>query len=126
MPITRIALVGHCGFDSGSLKRFAQVVAPQAEVTRVNDQRALDDVAGPDTLLLINRVLDGAFRVGGSGVDLIRDTAQADEPPAMMLISNYEDAQQEAIDAGALRGFGKSHIADTNTTERVADTIASL
>ena len=126
MPINHVALVGHCGFDSGSLTRFAKEVAPQAEVTRVNDQQALDTLANADTLLLVNRVLDGAFGVGGSGLDLIRTLSDGESAPPMMLVSNYEDAQQEAIDAGALRGFGKSHIADSDTVSRVADTIAGL
>lgn len=126
MPITHVALVGHCGLDSGSLSRFAKQVAPLAEVVRVNDQMALDKIAKPGTLLLVNRMLDGTFRVGGSGVDLIKDITQSDEPPAVMLVSNYEDAQQEAMAAGALRGFGKSHTADTNTRDRLAELIADL
>lgn len=126
MPITTIALVGHCGFDSGSLSSFAKQVAPLAEVSRINDQVALDKIAKPGTLLLVNRVLDGTFKTGDSGTELIRQMLEPDNAPAAMLISNYEDAQQEAIEAGALRGFGKSHIADTSTRERVADTIAEL
>lgn len=125
MPITHIALVGHCGFDSGSLSRFAKQAAPLAEITRVNDQAAVDALAKPGTLLLINRVLDGSFRTS-SGIDMIKSLANQDEGPAVMLISNYEDAQQEAMDAGALRGFGKSHLGDSITLARLADLIASL
>lgn len=68
MPIQRIALIGHCGFDSGSLARFAEDVAPNAEVLRVNDQERLNEIADANTLLLVNRVLDGCFDVGGSGI----------------------------------------------------------
>ncbi|MGB0768658.1 MAG: hypothetical protein ACPGYV_13235, partial [Phycisphaeraceae bacterium] len=67
MPITHVALVGHCGFDAGSLTRFAEDAAPDAEVLRVNDQKALDPLLTPTTLLLVNRVLDGRFTAGGSG-----------------------------------------------------------
>ena len=126
MPIQHIALVGHCGFDSGSLSRLAQTIAPLAEVSRVNDQVALDKIAKPGSLLLVNRLLDGTFKAGGSGVDLIRDIASHDDAPAMMLISNYEDAQQQAVAAGALHGFGKSHIADSNTRERITQAIEAL
>jgi hypothetical protein len=120
MPITHVALVGHCGFDSGSLSRFASDVAPDAEVVRINDQRSLDDLAGPGTLLLVNRVLDGRFDVGGSGIELIKALSAKDDPAPAMLISNYEDAQQEAEAAGALPGFGKSQISDRTVRERVA------
>ena len=123
MPVTHIALVGHCGFDSGSLKRFAQDVAPKAEVSRVNDQSALDEIAGPGTLLLVNRVLDGRFSAGGSGIDLIRSLSEDDGKPAMMLISNYADAQAQAVAAGALPGFGKSELGSDQTREKMASAI---
>lgn len=126
MAITHVALVGHCGFDSGTLQQFAKQVAPLAQVSRVNDQRGLEQLPKPGTLLLVNRVLDGSFKTGGSGVDLIRELAGTDDAMPTMLVSNYEDAQQEAMDAGALRGFGKSHVADSNTVTRVADAIAGL
>ena len=125
MPITRIALVGHCGFDSGSLSRFASDVAPDAEVVRINDQAALDEAIDPQTLLLVNRMLDGRFDIGGSGIELIREiTAHADRVPTM-LVSNFEDAQQQAEAAGALPGFGKSQIGDPATRERIADALAA-
>lgn len=124
MPIERVALVGHCGFDSGSLSRFAKAFAPGAKVLRVNNQKDLDKVAGPATLLLVNRVLDGRFDVGGSGIELIKTVAgQADASPTM-LVSNYEDAQQEAVAAGALPGFGKSHVGDSATKQRIVEALA--
>ena len=123
MPIERIALVGHCGFDSGSLLRLANRAAPDAEVVRVNDQASLDGVADAGTLLLVNRVLDGRFDAGGSGVDLIRAYAGRDRGPKIMLVSNYEDAQQQAEDAGALPGFGKSQVADPAVAQRVAEAV---
>ena len=124
MHIKQVALVGHCGFDSGSLSRFAQQLFPQAEVVRVNDQAALDRVAEADALLLVNRVLDGRFDAGGSGIDLIRTLAAGPDAPAMMLVSNYDDAQQQAQEAGALPGFGKSHIGDPATAQRLVKALA--
>lgn len=123
MPITHIALVGHCGFDSGSLKRLAKDAAPAAEVSRVNDQAALEKIAKPSTLLLVNRVLDGRFDAGGSGIDLIQSLSQDDDGPAMMLISNYADAQEQAVEAGALPGFGKSDVGNTATRELIVNAI---
>ena len=126
MPINHVALVGHCGFDSGSLTRFAKEVAPQAEVTRVNDQQALDTLANADTLLLVNRVLDGRFDAGGSGIELIKSIAKQENSPATMLVSNYTDAQEEAEAAGALPGFGKSQVGDPTTRQRIAEAIAGV
>jgi len=124
MPIKRIALVGHCGFDSGSLSRFASDALPDAEVVRINDQKALDRVAGVDTLLLINRVLDGRFDVGGSGIELIKTIAAKPDASPTMLISNYADAQEQAVAAGALPGFGKSDVGDQATKQRITDAVA--
>ena len=125
MPIQRVALVGHCGFDAGSLSRLAGQIAPQAEVVRVNDQETLDTMTGPGTLLLVNRALDGRFDAE-TGIDLIRVCRSREDAPAAMLVSNYADAQQQAVEAGALPGFGKSQVGDRATTQRLADVIASL
>lgn len=124
MPMKRIALVGHCGFDSGSLSRFAGQAVPGAEVVRVNDQQSLDRVADADTLLLVNRVLDGRFDVGGSGIDLIQALAERGNAGSAMLISNYEDAQAQAVAAGALPGFGKSQIGDKTTARRISEAVS--
>ncbi|MBX2852409.1 MAG: hypothetical protein KTR15_11770 [Phycisphaeraceae bacterium] len=126
MPITHVALVGHCGFDSGSLARFASAVAPGAEVVRINDQRSLDGLPSRGLLLLVNRVLDGRFDVGGSGIELIKTLSSKTDSGPAMLVSNYEDAQQEAEAAGALPGFGKSQISDPAIKQRVTDAIAGL
>lgn len=126
MAVKRVALVGHCGFDSGPLGRLAQALVPGAEVVRVNDQKTLDTIDGRGSLLLINRVLDGRFGVGGSGLDLIRDLAQRDEPPAMMLVSNYPDAQARAVELGAMPGLGKSQVNDPATLDRLRDAIDAL
>lgn len=91
----------------------------------MNDQAELDQLIGPDTLLLVNRVLDGRFDVGGSGIELIRQIAAQAGPIPLMLISNYKDAQQQAEEAGALPGFGKSQIADAAVRQRVSDAIVS-
>jgi hypothetical protein len=127
MPIQRVVLVGHCGFDSGMLGEFAKRLVPGAEVLRINSQSSLDDAcAGAgDALLLVNRVLDGRFAVGGSGVALIQSLAEQPDPPAMMLVSNYEDAQSQAVAAGALPGFGKSQLADPSLAERLTESLAS-
>ena len=124
MPITRIALVGHCGFDSGSLSRFASDAAPDAEVVRINDQKSLDKVANADSLLLVNRVLDGRFNVGGSGIELIKTLAGQAEAPPTMLVSNYADAQEQAVAAGALPGFGKSDVGSQAIRQRITDAVS--
>ena len=123
--IKRVVLVGHCGFDSGSIRQTVQAaVGDTASVEMVNDQQALERVAGPESLLLVNRALDGRFD-SGSGVELIRSFVgkPEGERPRMMLVSNYEDAQDEAVMAGAMQGFGKSQLHSEATRRRLREAV---
>jgi hypothetical protein len=62
-------------------------------------------------LLLVNRALDGDF-AEPDGIALIRRLAASREgpAPALMLISNYPEAQAQAVAAGAVAGFGKKEL----------------
>ncbi len=40
-----------------------------------------------------------------------------------MLVSNYADAQKEAVEAGALPGFGKADLGDGQTHERLRNAL---
>ena len=71
-------------------------------------------------LVLVNRLID---EDGSDGMELIRN-ATADErlrATPLMLVSNYDDAQNQAVEAGGLRGFGKSQIGNRETIERLAE-----
>ncbi len=71
-------------------------------------------------LVLVNRLID---EDGSDGMELIRNAA-ADErlrKMPVMLVSNYDDAQKQAVEAGGLRGFGKSEIGNRETIERLAE-----
>lgn len=116
--INAVVLVGHCGFDQSSITRAVSAALPGCTIKSVNDSSSLDGYTGPDSLLLINRVLDGRFATG-SGIDLIADLASHDAPPKMMLISNYPDAQAQAVQAGALPGFGKNELGTPETTGKL-------
>ncbi len=111
-----IVLVGHCGPDMFMLKTAVGRALPEATIVFVNDTVALSEYRTPDSLLLVNRELDGGFD-SRSGIELIQQVIQQDNPPAVMLISNHEDAQQEALAAGATPGFGKTKLYDKSTTQ---------
>lgn len=117
MSIRNVILVGHCGFDAGALRRFVQTHLPQVALGEAQASAELAE-AGPDTLLLINRVLDGDFDCD-NGIDLIHRLGQRKDPPRMILISNYADAQASAEAAGARPGFGKSQLRDPRAAERL-------
>ena len=117
-----ILLVGHCGPDAYMLRSFARTAVPGATVTMVNDAQTLDSHLGGTCLLLVNRVLDGDFE-STDGIGLIRAQARRDPPPAMMLVSNYPEAQEEAVKAGARPGFGKSQLGDLGLPGRLAGAV---
>lgn len=114
--IKQVILVGHCGADSGTLSVVIGRASPNMAVLRVNDASSLDRAVTADTLLLVNRVLDGSFSDAG-GIELIRRVRARAGAPAAILISNYADAQRDAEQAGALPGFGKSQAWDESTVQ---------
>ena len=68
-------------------------------------------------VVLVNRVLDAD---GSSGIELVHrlHTDHPDVP--ILLISNYGNAQHEAIAAGAHPGFGKRDLHNPATIELLA------
>ena len=61
----------------------------------------------PASAALVNRVFDAD---SASGIDFIKQLKgeEALTQTPVMLVSNYEDAQQLAIEVGAVPGFGKA------------------
>jgi two-component system chemotaxis response regulator CheY len=110
MTAKRVLSVGQCFADHGCITRtltrhFTAEVVPAATVEEVKDQLR----QGTFDLILVNRIFDAD---GSSGLELIdqlkKDSASSDIP--VMLVSNYEDAQQHAVSKGALPGFGKASL----------------
>lgn len=117
MADKKVLSVGQCNYDHGNISR-ALKGSFGAEVVRVDTaDEALAKMKGePFALVLVNRVFDSD---GGSGLDLIRQ-AKADEAIAgqpMMLVSNFPEAQAEAVSAGAVPGFGKASLDRPETAE---------
>ncbi len=114
----RIALVGHCGPDSYALRAAISGIVPNSQVIFAPDDHTLAAELPKTQLLLINRRLDGDY-AATTGVELIRSLAAAPHKPALMLVSNLPDAQQEAVAAGALPGFGKRQLYADETRRRI-------
>ena len=67
-------------------------------------------------LVLVNRVLDGDGSSGLDVVDRIKGDAALRAVP-VMLVSNYPDSQRQAVEKGALPGFGKGALGQPQTVE---------
>jgi two-component system chemotaxis response regulator CheY len=115
----RVLSVGQCGFDHANLTRtFRTHFAAEVVATDTATEAWLKLRGEQFDLILVNRVLDSD---GTSGLDLIRQF-RADEHAkslAVMLVSNYDDAQEEAVASGALPGFGKSSLGQPLMIARV-------
>jgi CheY-like chemotaxis protein len=88
-----------------------------ATILFADDENELQKLVSAGTdLLLVNRQLDYGF-ASESGVELIRQLREKNPNLRAMLISNYPEAQAEALAAGALPGFGKREIGSPRVRE---------
>jgi CheY-like chemotaxis protein len=115
----RVLSVGQCFADHSAISRVLRSTFA-AEVIAVDSTRQALDQLRRETfaLVLVNRVFDAD---GSSGMDLIR-ALKADEQLRslpVMLVSNYEDAQTQAVEAGATLGFGKAALGEPHMLARV-------
>ena len=111
--------VGNCGYDHSSLKsliernfdaKVLQAHGPNDALKMLREQTF--------ALVIINRKLD---RDHSDGMDILQDIKsdeQLQDTP-VMLLSNYEDAQAAAIDAGAAPGFGKKELGKEETIKKL-------
>lgn len=121
MTQTRIALIGHCRADQFALRSALGSMFPDAEYVMVGESADVQEEASSVDLCLVNRELDGQF-TEADGIELIRGLFSTSKPTsAVLLVSNYSQAQEQAVQAGAHLGFGKQ---DLNTDE-MRDSISS-
>ena len=113
----RIALVGHCGPDASYLLITIRRALGDAQIVLVDDEVDLTKrlETGMD-LLLINRELTYGFS-DSMGVDLIRTLRLKHPDVKMMLVSNYSEAHEAAVKAGAMPGFGKRELGTPRVVE---------
>lgn len=115
----RVLDVGNCDPDHFSIRSMLVrhfdvevdrvMFVPEAEVAI--SRRMYD-------LVLVNRRI---FADDSDGLVLVRSIAALEgDRPAVMLVSNFPDAQDTAVAAGAERGFGKAALSDQRTIDRLA------
>ena len=110
----KVLSVGSCASDDYRMARLLQTVGADLR-TAGTLQEALE-LAGREQfdLVLVNRINDWD---GTRGVDFIAAARKAGTRTPMMLVSDYEEAQAEAVAAGALPGFGKSQMRDAAVSD---------
>ena len=116
----KVALVGHCGPDASYLRLAVARAVKDAQVVFADDQHTLNkliDNGGVD-LILFNRQLDYGFETD-EGVELIKRLRAKHPALKAMLVSNYPEAQQAAVQVGAVEGFGKREIGSPKVSELI-------
>lgn len=115
----RVLDVGNCSADH---RAIASLLAQHfnAQVVRARDwPEARDQLqAILFDLVLVNRQLDCD---GSDGLDVIRHIKEHADFQAVptMLVTNFPDFQQQAVEAGAVEGFGKGALHKPETVERL-------
>jgi CheY-like chemotaxis protein len=125
MSAERVLSVGQCVPDhfriAGAFRQlFGTEVVPSDSSREALEKLRQERFA----LVLVNRIFDAD---GSDGLELIRQI-KADEKIAsvpVMLVSNYDDAQAEAVGAGAVPGFGKATLGDPEMLEHVRPFLAN-
>ncbi|HEY4329038.1 MAG TPA: response regulator [Phycisphaerae bacterium] len=112
----RILSIGQCSADTYRINRA--LAKTGASLDHASSAEDALEYLGQNSydLVLINRILDGD---GTSGLALITQAKQANPALKMMLVSDYADAQAQAIANGALPGFGKSELSSPQTAALV-------
>jgi two-component system chemotaxis response regulator CheY len=108
MSAKRVLSVGQCFADHGAIVRALQKHCDAEVVSAATAYEAATQLQQADfDLVLVNRVFDAD---GASGLDFL-SAIKGDETLRylpVMLVSNYPEAQRQAVDLGAMPGFGKA------------------
>ena len=116
--------VGQCDLDHSNITSLLKANF-EVDVARAHSRSeaiSMATVEGFD-LVLVNRLFDADGSEGMAVVtDLKTNERTADVP--VMIVSNYEEAQIAAVEAGAVRGFGKSVLGSDATLDLLKSYLA--
>jgi DNA-binding response OmpR family regulator len=112
--------VGQCNLDHGNISNLLKREF-DAEVQRAHSFDEATKMASdtPYDLILINRILDADGTAGMAVLHELKNQPATNAFP-VMIVSNFQDAQDEAVKSGAESGFGKSELDSDSTRERLA------
>ncbi len=115
----RILNVGHCVPDHLAIEA---AITQHFDAELVPAENATDTLAKlraePFDLVLVNRKLDHDYSDGIEVISQIKNEPQFRTLP-VMLITNFSDYQQKAVEAGAVPGFGKQALGTREMIEKL-------
>lgn len=115
----RVLDVGNCAPDHASITAFLKSRF-ECDVVQADDaEDALAALkANEFDLVLVNRKLDVDYSDGIEVIRQIKDDPELAAVP-VMLITNYPEHQEAAMEIGAQRGFGKLEFGKPETVKRL-------
>ena len=120
MAKRKVLDVGNCGPDHAAVRRM---LMQHFDVEVLQAHSPVDTMelltAQSVDLVLINRKLDQDYSDGTEILKQIKADPKLASVP-VMLVTNYEEHQQAAMQLGAERGFGKLSLNDSQTQERLS------
>jgi CheY-like chemotaxis protein len=119
MSKKRVIDCGNCGPDHSSISRLLRSLFDVEIVqTHTGDETIAELERQRAHLVLVNRKLDIDYSDGLQVIELLKASERFSNIP-VMLVTNHEEYQQQAIAAGALYGFGKLELNSPKTKERL-------
>jgi DNA-binding NarL/FixJ family response regulator len=119
----RIVLVGHCGVDAPRLEREIKRVISDAQIVRcANDESFATACEEGGDLFVFNREMPYGFE-SDQGLEMMRELHDRQPDARMMLISDYDDAQSQARQLGAVDGFGKADLGTEKVEQRLREAL---
>lgn len=111
--------IGQCRPDNAAINHF---LTSNFDVQVLTADRMEDSIKALQShsidLILINRKLDADYSDGMEILKTIKaDSAKARIP--VMLISNFAEWQEKAVDCGAVYGFGKAELRSADVLNRL-------
>lgn len=119
-----ILSIGQCNFDHKNISKFLESSLDCTVVRANNEMEALDSLKGDEfELILVNRKLDLDQADGIGIIERFKNNDSIKEIP-IMLISNYPEYQEKAMEKGAVRGFGKSEIGKSEILDHIKTVVS--
>ena len=119
-----IMSVGQCVPDHYSIARLMNELGFDIEKVDYPEQalELLIKNKNQYALVLVNRKIDIDYSDGLELIKKIKSHPEIKDIP-VMLVSNFPEAQEEAVKNGALYGFGKAELNKTETKEKILNAL---
>lgn len=110
--------IGQCCADHSSISR---ILSQNFQVEIINADtinEAFSLISGQTfSLILVNRIFDSNGESGLAFIEKYCSKKISSTP--IMLVSNFEEAQKEALNHGAVQGFGKNALTASDTLTKL-------